>query len=131
MIRRKVKYRDQNGTQHGQHWGDPVNYSNDGYLLNFIEVRGDIRAIVERIPSGLTAIVYASDIMFIEAPCNCTVQYISDNYNMPKISGEFQQWGFNKQQQSIAIVKLTEDMPRTNYKKGDVIECFPNEIHFL
>ena len=131
MIRRKVKYRDQNSPQRGDHWDDPVNYCNDGYLLDFIEMGGYIRAIVETIPSGLTTIVYASDIIFVEAPFNCTVQFIGLYTSSPIMNSEFQQWGFNQQQQSIAIVKLTEDVPILNYTRGQVINCFPNELHFL
>jgi len=129
MIHRRIKY-------HHPRCVDRGNKCHDGYFLAF-STEGSIQsnyhspvAIVETL-EGDVVVVDATDIMFVEAPYNCIVQYISDNYNMPKISGEFQQWGFNKQQQSIAIVKLTEDMPRINYKKGEVIECFPNEIHFL
>lgn len=133
MIRRKVKYRDQNGPQRGDHWGDPVNYCNDGYLLDFIEMGGYIRAIVETIPSGLTAIVYASDIMFVEAPYNCIVRYHSKDMmiSLPKIKGEFVRWQADSENLLVALVVVIEPVPEIGFEKGRIISCSPNEIHFL
>lgn len=152
MTRRRVKYRDPNNRPNKLVWDITENFCFDGYFLSFSGQDRDQQrseytplAIIET-SEGRVKMISSNDLIFTEEPYTVIVRWyqpISDPevhwhsrtplsaQEVPDMKGEFIKWTCNKDNETIAIVRITEDVPLIGFKKGRVIDCRPSELHFL
>lgn len=138
MTRRKVRYRIDDDGYDPNIPDDICNFSHHGYLLSFSTAGSphstcfEQIAIVEDIKSGRVLSMNIGYIKFVEEPYSVIVRFrINSDFDIPIIHADFMNWGVNHDNQSIAIVKITQDYPTIGFVKGHIIECRPHELQFL